>query len=474
MNHRRAIGIALAIGIAGIVLVAPTELRDFGAYGARPSRAAAVAVLMAILWLTEAIPIAWTACLPLALYPCMGVFGGAPAEELQRSISAFGDGYLLLFLGGMVLGAAMEQWNLHRRVALHVLRAIGAEPRRLLMGILVATASVSMWISNTATAVMMVPIAMALRARLEEDAGRKLPAMGCALALAVAYAANVGGIGTKIGTGTNSIFVGFLADRLQMDLGFLPYMGVGIPFVALFLPVVWAALWGVARADAAGLHPADEVVAREIATMGPWSPRERQVAVVFAAAALLWVFGDPLRGWLAPSGFKSKHWEATVSMVAAGSLVSTGAVSPAALRGLPWSTLLLLGGSFAMAAGIEGSGLSAWLTAQLVGLSEWSQLAQIGLAATATVGLSAVASNTASINVLLNVLPPSLPVLAASALGASCDFMLPAGTPPNAIVFGSGSVRLPTMIRVGFALDVAAIVAITVYSWLWVGPFLGA
>lgn len=471
---RVALGVGLGLGVALALLLAPTGLRDVPGHGDRPARAAAVAALMAVLWLTEALPIALTACLPLLLYPLLGVFGKGPAGDLYRSAEPFWDAYIFLFLGGMAIGASMEHFGLHRRLALHVMRRIGTRPERLLLGVLVATASVSMWISNTATAVMMVPIGAALVAQLERGLDRRLPSFGAAIMLAVAYAANVGGIGTKIGTGTNSIFAGFLADRMGIDLGFLQYMALGVPLVALLVPVLWLALWLLGRKDRPGEGLGPELLDAELEKLGPWKPGERRVAWVFGLAALLWVLGDPIRAFLAPlaaelAGLRlaGKHVEAATAMLAALTLAASGSLPLAAIRRIPYGTLLLLGGSFAMAAGIEGSGLGVVLASKLAALGEMPLFSQVALASFATVLLSAIASNTATINVALNVLPPSMPVLSASALAASCDFALPAGTPPNAIVFGSGYVRLPTMMRVGALLDVVAAALIAVYVVLY-------
>jgi solute carrier family 13 (sodium-dependent dicarboxylate transporter), member 2/3/5 len=200
------------------------------------------------------------------------------------------------------------------------------------------------------------------------------------------------------------------------------------------------------------------------------------VAVVFVAAAVLWIAGDPIRSAIGPrfpalwEGFKlqAKHYEAAVAMLAALSLVVSRTVTAEALRKVPWSTLLLIGGSFAMAAGIEGSGLSAWLSVQIAPIAGLPEPLQFALAAAVTIALSAVASNTATVNVVLNLLPRSLPLLSVSAIASSCDFALPAGTPPNAIVFGSGYIRLPVMMRVGIVLDLLAALALTLYGWLYV------
>ncbi len=473
-NVWQNVGLVVGPMAALAVALIPSPLHRLEGFGSRPAYAAAVALLMAIFWFTEAVPIAWTACFPLVLFPLLGVHGKSFGGNLQSSAAPFADAYIFLFLGGMTIGAAMEQWNLHRRIALHIMRMIGTEPKRLLLGMLVATALVSLWISNTATAVMMIPIAVALLRQLERaSGGGKLVHFGAALTLAVAYASNVGGIGTKIGTATNSIFAGWVSKNLGYDLGFLQFMAIGLPFVVMFIPVVWWALWRVARKDTAVGGQAREVLDGELSAMGSMSAGERKVAAVFTLAAALWIFGDFLKPLIAPTltgfgvRFDGKHYEATVAMAAGLALLVLRAVNFAALKRVPWSTLLLLGGSFAMAGGIEASGLSEYLARKLAFASELPLLAQLALTATSTIALSALASNTATVNLMLNVLPRSLPVLATCAMAASCDFALPAGTPPNAIVFGAGYIRLPVMMKTGALLDVAAAAILTLYGALW-------
>lgn len=466
------IGLAAGPVTAALVAFVPSGLHRLPGLGDRPAYAAAVALWMVLWWFTEAVPIAVTACLPIVLFPALGVFGRGIMGDTRLALEPYVDAYIFLFLGGMVIGAAMEQHDLHRRVALYIMRAIGAEPKRLLLGVLVATASISLWISNTATAVMMLPIGMALLRQLESAAGgQRLVQYGGSLMLAIAYAANVGGIGTKIGTGTNSIFTGFLSDKLGYDMTFLEYMAVGLPFVVLFLPLTWWVLWRLGRYDAPAATHGRDVLDRELRSLGGWSRGEKLVAVVFLLAAVSWVLGDPLRGLLAPRltplvGFKivGKHYEAFVAMSAALLLVVSRGVGLTAIRRIPYGTLVLLGGSFAMAAGIEGSGLSSWLARIMEPVARLPLAGQLALATSATVALSAVASNTATINLMLNLLPRSLVVLSGTAIAAYCDFALPAGTPPNAIVFGSGYVRLPVMMRTGVLLDVLAAVIITLYG----------
>ncbi len=480
-TRTQRVGLALGPLVAAAVYLLPSGLHALAGLGDRPAAAAAVAAWMAVWWFTEALPMALTSLLPLALFPLLGVFGGGPLQGVARSAAPFVDPYIFLFMGGMAVGAALEACGLLRRLALHILGAIGTSPRRLLLGVLVATASVSLWISNTATAVMMLPIAMALLAQLEASEGRRLRGFGCALMLAVAYGANLGGMGTKLGTPGNSVFAGYAARRLGYDVGFLEFLAIGLPAVLLLLPLAWGLLWRVGRTDAPGGGQGAQVVAEQLRALGPLSRAERTVGVLFAAAALLWMLGDPLRALLAPhvaaltGGFalQAKHYEAAVAMLAAFTALALGRLSLAALRRVPWDTLLLLGGGFALAAGIEGSGLSTWLSGHLGGLASLGLGPQLLAASSSTILLSALASNTATVNVMLNVVPGSLPVLAVTTLASSCDFALPAGTPPNAIVFGSGYVHLPTMMRVGLLLDVLAALVLALYGLVWVRYVLG-
>jgi sodium-dependent dicarboxylate transporter 2/3/5 len=279
-------------------------------------------------------------------------------------------------------------------------------------------------------------------------------------------------MGTKIGTPANSMYAGFLSTKLDYEIGFLQFIAIGLPVVLVLIPVSWWLLWRLTRGEALGKAQAAEVISAELTRLGPFGRTERKVAVVFTIAALLWIAGGPLRDLLAPVfarlfGVKllGKHYEAGVAMGAALVLMLWGALPPKALKRVPWSALLLLGGSFALAAGIEGSGLSVWMTRKLSAVASMPLFGQLALASFSTILLSALASNTATVNVMLNVLPPSLPVLTTSALASSCDFALPAGTPPNAIVFGSGYVRLDTMMKSGVALDLISGAFLTLYGY---------
>ena len=471
----------LAGGLLAFFLLAllDTPLRHDPQFGSRPAFAAAGAALMAIWWLTEALPIYVTACVPLVLFPLTGVFGGGLGGNVRQSVLPYLDPYIFLFAGGMGIAAAMQQWNLHRRIALGIMERIGSDPRRLLAGTLAATAFISMWISNTATAAMMMPIGLAVVLQVEDQRGAgRLRHYGMAIMLAIAYGANVGGIGTKIGTAPNAQFSGFM-ERQGVEISFLQFLAVGLPFVLVFLPVVWWMLWRIGRREGLAGEIGEDVVTRELAKLGPVRRPERIVLAVFLATAGLWIGGKVLTDFLRPRvtfELSSAHVEGGIAMLAALLLMlwrtqGRQVLGFRALAQVPWETLLLLGGGFAMAAAIQKSGLSAWLGAQLLAIRDVPPFAQVLLSSVAVVALSAVASNTATIAVMLVVLKDAVApeimttTLFAAAIASSCDFALPVGTPPNAIVFGSGYVSIPRMARAGAMLDLLA--AVLAAAWCW-------
>jgi len=473
----------LLAGFLAFALLAGLDspLKHGAEWGPRPAYAAAGAALMAIWWLTEALPIYVTACVPLVLFPLLGVFGPGLGANVRQSVLPYVDPYIFLFAGGMGIAAAMQQWNLHRRIALGIMDRVGTDPRRLLAGFLVATAFISLWISNTATAAMMMPIGIAVIAQIEDHlGGRRLARYGMAIMLSIAYGANVGGIGTKIGTAPNAQFSGFM-ERLDISISFLQFLAVGLPFVLMFLPVVWWMLWRIGREDGLAGEIGADVVAGELAKLGPVRRPERIVLGVFLATAALWVAGKVITAALAPHiawfELTSAHFEGGVAMLAALLLLlwrtqGRQVLGFRALSRVPWETLLLLGGGFAMAAAIQKSGLSNFMSSQLAVVRGLPPFGQVLLASMATVALSAVASNTATIAVMLVVLKDAVApevmatTLFAATIACSCDFALPAGTPPNAIVFGSGYVTIPRMARAGVVLDLLAAVLAAVWCWV--------
>jgi sodium-dependent dicarboxylate transporter 2/3/5 len=469
---RRLRPIRLAAGLAvGCLPLLAGDLEP------RAARTAAIALAMAVWWLTEAMPIHWTASVPIVAFPAAGVFGRGLSGDVAAAVLPYFDPYNFLFAGGMAIAAAIEQQHLHRRIALSVMNGVGTDPRRLLAGTLLATAFVSLWISNTATAALMLPIGLALIAQLEAREGRRLGRYGMALMLAIAWGANLGGIGTKIGTAPNAQLAGFLA-REGTVVSFLAFSAIGLPFVAMALPAAWGLLWRLGRGDRPATD-AREVVRGELAALGRPGGGERAVAAVFLVTAGLWIASRPLTAWIAgfAAGVSAAEVEGGIAVAAALVLLALPApgggrlLSARSLRRVPWETLLLLGGGFALAAAVQSSGLAAWMAERMAGIATLPPTGQLAVAAIATVALSAVASNTATTAVMLVVLAeaaaPALrvPVLFAATVSASCDFALPAGTPPNAIVFGSGYVRIPVMARYGAVLDLAC----ALLAALWCG-----
>lgn len=473
-------GLLAGLIVFSLLAFSDTPLRHDPHWGSRPAMAAAAASLMAVWWLTEALPIYVTACVPLLLFPLLGVFGPSLGDNVLQTVKPYVDPYIFLFAGGMAIAAAMQQWELHSRIALGIMDRIGSDPRRLLAGTLISTAFISLWISNTATAAMMMPIGIAIVLQIEDQRGiERLQHYGMAIMLAIAYGSNVGGIGTKIGTAPNAQFSGFM-ERIGIQISFLQFLAVGLPFVALFLPVVWWMLWRIGRKEGLTGEVGAEAIARELERLGPMRRPERIVLGVFLATAALWIMGKGLTAFLkprvAPFELTSAHVEGGIAMLAAFVLLlwryrGGPVLGFAALRKIPWETLLLLGGGFAMAAAIQGSGLSEWLGERLLVMRGLPPFLQVLLSSVAVVALSAVASNTATIAVMLVVLKDAVApevlntVLFTATIACSCDFALPVGTPPNAIVFGSGYVTIPRMARTGVLLDLMAAALAAVWCW---------
>jgi sodium-dependent dicarboxylate transporter 2/3/5 len=477
----RLLGLIGGLSLFAFLAFGNTSLASPTGSDARPALAAGVTALMAVWWLTETFPIHWTACVPLIAFPLFRVLPGDRLQNLRAAAEPYVNPYIFLFLGGMCIAASMQQWGLHRRIALQVMRAVGTEPRRLLAGVLIATAAISMWISNTATATMMVPIGMAVISQLETRmGGAKLKRFGASLMLAIAYGANVGGMGTKIGTAPNAQLSGFLSQR-GVEISFGEFAVIGTGFAFLFLPLIWLVLWRTGRADAPRADVGSAVLEDELAKLGPVRRAEWVVLGVFLATACLWILGKPMTKLLSPivldtTGFalRSAHVEGGTALLAAFVLglcrvEGRAVLELRSLRLIPWSTLVLLGGGFAMAAGVQGSGLSSWMASEFAVLAELPSFLQVFGSSAATVGMSAVASNTATIAVMLSVLADAvtsentMTVLFAATLASSCDFCLPAGTPPNAIVFGSGYLTVPRMAATGIALDLAAAVMVALW-----------
>ncbi|MDT0631778.1 SLC13 family permease [Rubrivirga sp. S365] len=470
-----------ALLVALLLLPAPDGLSGAG------WRVAAVGLAMAVWWMTEALPIAATSLVPVVAFPVLGV------ASVDEAAAPYASPIVLLFLGGFLLAKAMERWGLHRRVALSVLDRVGGAPRRVLAGFIATAGLLSMGISNTATAVMMLPIASSAAATLREDGAPG--AFDTTLLLGVAYACSVGGMGTLIGTPTNALLAGFVAEAYGVDLSFAGWLAVGLPFALLGLAVVYAVLLrfparvgGVAPERAAAFAA---WVRATRAELGPASPPERRVGAVFAAVAALWTT-RPLWGALVPGAS-----DAGVALLGAlvlfaapagrsapprprsaeaGGAESAGGAArlldwPTAVT-IPWGVLLLFGGGLSLAAAVDGSGLAVWIGGRLGGAAALPPLLVVGAVVAVVVVLTELTSNTATAAAFLPVLAAlpfaadPLVVLVAVTFAASCAFMLPVATPPNAIVFGSGRVEIGQMMRAGAVLNVVFVVLATAWCAL--------
>jgi sodium-dependent dicarboxylate transporter 2/3/5 len=491
--------IGLVVGVAAFALLVawppPAGL------GVPAQRAGAVAALMAVWWVTEAIPIYATALLPLVLYPLLGVL------DAKQAAAPYAEPTIFLFLGGFFLAMAMVRWGLHRRFALHVIRLHGTSRRHLVFGFMAATAAISMWVSNTATTVMVYPVALAVLARLEPEAdaggGPGRGGFGAALMLGVAYAASIGGVGTLVGTPPNAIFAGqarLLFPHLP-PVDFLRYMLVGVPYVLVFLPLAWLTLVtlflrheGRGAREANGAGAAD--FAAELRGLGPLSRAEATVLAVFALAAFGWIFradlklgGFTLPGWADALGLGDRVQDATVAVAAALLLFLIPVDRERrhfaldwdwAVR-IPWGVLLLFGGGFALAESFHKTGLAAWLAGHMTGLAGLPLLPLLFCLTLGVTVLSEFASNTAVAALLMPILAatatgigvhPYILMLCAS-IAASSGFALPVATAANAIVFGSGRITARQMLKAGLVLDLIAAILIPLILYFVAIPVFG-
>ena len=442
---------------------------------------AAVGLWMAIWWMTEAVPLAATALLPVLLFPLLGVL------TLDRIAASYADPLIFLFLGGFILAIALQRWGLDRRIALVALGMARDRPRLIVAAVMVVTAFISMWISNTATAMAMLPIGQSILVTMRRctpaSSARELERFATALMLGIAYAASIGGMGTLIGTPPNAMLAGYLREAHGIEIGFAQWLLVGLPTVAILLPVAWLLLVQVTcRFDAAALCGHGEALAAERAALPPMSRGEAMAAAVFALAALGWLtrpLVQDLTGLV--------YSDATIAVAAALLLFVLPGDRASGRRlltwrdtvDLPWGVLILFGGGLALAQAIDGTGLASAIGAVAGGLAGLPLILLLPAIGIVVVGLSELASNTAMAAVFLPVAgaaalgmglePGELAV--AVALMASLGFMLPVGTPPNAIVFGSGAVTTAQMLRAGLPLDLIGIAVVTAVA-LVLGPLL--
>lgn len=437
---------------------------------------ACVGVLMAVWWATEAVPIAVTALLPIVLFPMLGI------ATIQDATSPFANKVIFLFLGGFVVAFAMQRWDLHRRIALTVLQHAGGNGRSLVGGFMLASALISMWVMNTSTTMMLLPIAVSIITVVHKTvAGLNEKAkvdFQYSLLLGVAYGATIGGIGTLVGTAPNAMFAAFMQENYGTSIDFARWMMVGLPMSAIMLPLAWLALtrW-VFKVDFVNSPEGRASLRQMKLDMGPMTVPEKRVAIVFLIMASTWIF-RPLLIKLPGLAALDDSLIAIAGAIALFLVPSGRDDDPLLLRWkyaeqLPWGVLLLFGGGLSLAGAVSQTGLAEWLGGSLQAVGALPLLGLVIVAAALIIFLTELTSNIATTATFLPVVGAVAleagydPIVLAIpvTLAASCAFMLPVATPPNAIVFGSGMLTIPRMIRAGLILNLIGIVVVSVIAY---------
>jgi sodium-dependent dicarboxylate transporter 2/3/5 len=440
---------------------------------AEATAALAVALWVGTWWVTEAVPIAVSALLPIVLFPLTG------ALDLGTTTAAYGHKYVFLYLGGFLLAIAIEKVNLHRRIALFIIASIGTRMRMIVLGFMVATAFLSMWISNTATSVMMLPIGLAIIAQYRDHPDtpeNEHTQFGKMLMLAIAYSASIGGIGTLIGTPPNLVLAGIVKELYGVEIGFLEWMLLALPLSILLLALCWVYLTRFAiKLKADDFAGGVEEIKRQREALGPIRLDEKKVAVVFVLTAAAWISRSFLLSPILPA------IDDTIIALSAGIALfvirgskqgtATAILSWDDSKRLPWGILILFGGGLAIAQGFKDTGLAQWFAEQLITLDFLPLLVMTLVLVAAINFLTEITSNLATTAMILPVLAPLAAAMGVhpyifmigATIAASCAFMLPVATPPNAVVFGSGYVSMKDMIRAGLGLNLISIFLITIW-----------
>ncbi|NCF25076.1 MAG: DASS family sodium-coupled anion symporter [Gammaproteobacteria bacterium] len=446
-------------------------------------RTAAIGVMMAVWWATEAVPIAATALLPLVVFPLLDI------ASIHDTARPYANKVIYLFLGGFIVAFAMQRWNLHRRIAINVLQIVGGKGRSLIGGFMVASAIISMWVTNTSTTMMLLPIAVSIIAVIHSsvaglsEKGRN--DFQFALLLGVAYGATIGGMMTLVGTAPNALLAAFMQDTYGIEIDFARWMLVGVPLALVMLPLSWLVLTRlVFKVDFVTSTEARSELRRMKREMGSMSVPELRVAVIFTCMALLWMT-RPLLTHL--PGLAALD-DASIAMAGAIAmfLVPSGSKEdPLLLRWtyaerLPWGVLILFGGGLSLASAVSNTGLAGWLGTSLQAIGDLPLWVIVVAAAAMIIFLTELTSNTATTATFLPVVgaiaveagvdPIMLTVPVT--LAASCAFMLPVATPPNAIVFGSGMLTIPIMARAGLALNLIGIALVAAVAMTLAPRFL--
>ncbi|MFO0728454.1 MAG: DASS family sodium-coupled anion symporter [Myxococcota bacterium] len=486
IGQRLGFWLGLLVGLFVLLfadqLPAPPELKPASL------RVLGISFTVVAWWVSEAVPLAATALLPAAAFPLLGIVS---AKDIAPS---YASPFVLLLLGGFFLALAVEETGAHRRLALHILLRVGTSPRRLVLGFTAAATLVSMWISNAATALILMPIALALVERAEaKDAQRARP-FAIAIILAVAYGASIGGIGTPVGTAPNLIALGALQAHFPggPHVGFLDWTSLGVPIALMVAPLAWAVLVFLHPRVPANLSlGAAAVIQDEIHALGRWRSSEKRAIALFALAALLWISredlvlgpGSTVTGWSSALGLGLLPDDGTIALLLAvaafalpngeGGRVLTWEIAARA----PWDLVVLFGGGIALAVGFDKTGISGWLGTLIAGLSGASTFSLVTLSVLFTIFATELISNTALANILMPVLAAAAKHLGAdprvllipTAMACSYGFMMPAGTGPNAIAFGTGRMRMRDMVKAGFYVNLAGWIVLAAVSLIRFG-----
>ncbi|MFZ2906392.1 MAG: DASS family sodium-coupled anion symporter [Cyclobacteriaceae bacterium] len=481
---KRYIGLFTGI-LAFIVIMLLPEPAGLSPQG---KSAAAVVVLMSIWWITEAIPVFATAFLPLALYPILEIL---PASKTAAN---YGHNYVLMMLGGFFLGKAIETQNLHKRIALVIINTFGISRKRIIFSMMLATAFLSMWIANVTAAVMMFPIALSIVTKEEEEIKGKQSTFAKALMLGIAYSATLGGLTTLIGTPTNLIMVGIIENLFPEapPITFFTWLKVGLPIVFVFLPVFAIYLVKYFKVEG-NLSNSDSMIKNELKALGRTTAGERRVIYVCMFAIFGWVFRENLvfgdfviPGWSELLGLDAFVHDSTVAIAASLLLFALPADREKRLLDwkqasqVPWGVVMIVGGGYAIAAGFESTGLADWLGAQMAFISSYPFFVVLVLVIGFVMIFTEFNSNTATANILLPVLA-SLAVAAGmnpflllipATVASSLGFMMPAGTGPNTVIFGSERVEVSDMVKCGAWLNLISLVLLTILMYFIIMPWL--
>ncbi len=472
LARHQVVGRVLGLAVFAVMLAADAsqDVMPSAAW-----RTAAVGMWMAIWWATEALPVAVTAFLPLVTFAPLGI------SSLREAAAPFSNPIVYLFLGGFVVALAVERWNLHRRISLAILKRTGTDGQRLIGGFMVACAMLSMWMTNTSTTMMLLPIVLAVIGVVRENvtgvSEEDRENFAVAMLLGVAYAASIGGLATLIGTPPNAFLAGYLSEAYGYEIGFAQWMLVGLPVTLTMLPCAW---WLLTRVLFPVRIPASEAVEahlREVrAEMGAMTTAEKRVAGLFLGLIVSWLLRRPLGDALGWTGLSDAGIAMTFAvllfLVPSGERASRPLLTWDEATRVPWGVLILFGGGLSLATAVSETGLALWLGENLAPLGAAGSGVLVLAAVVLVVFLTELTSNVATAATLLPALGAiavqggmdPLVLVVPVTLAASCAFMLPVATPPNAILFATGEIRIPQMVRAGFWLNVIGAVVVTIVS----------